>query len=113
MLYAVLFSLLFVVGVGLIVLPPSNTPIASIDLGVRRELAIRVAGAIAAGVLVLVVSGWVLPAVVVGAGAFWVIGGWQRRETSSTVEIRSCGSIPWCRSGSISSARMPRRRGPT
>ncbi len=87
MLYAVLFSLLFVVGIGLMLLPPGDTPVVSIDTGDARALAVRLTGAFVVGVLVLVVSGWVLPAVVVGVGAVWVIAGWQRRDTSSNVEI--------------------------
>lgn len=87
MLYAVLFSLLFVVGIGLMLVPPGDTPVVSIDTGDARALAVRLTGAFVVGVLVLVVSGWVLPAIVVGVGAVWVIAGWQRRDTSSNVEI--------------------------
>jgi hypothetical protein len=87
MLYAVLFSLLFVVGIGLMLLPPGDTPVVSIDTGDARALAVRLSGAFVVGVLVLVVSGWVLPAIVVGVGAVWVIAGWQRRDKSSNVEI--------------------------
>jgi hypothetical protein len=87
MLYAVLFSLLFVVGIGLMVLPPSDTPVVSIDTGDARALTIRVASAVIVGLLVLVVSGWVFPSFVVGVGAFWVIAGWQGRDRSSVVEI--------------------------
>jgi len=87
MLYALLFSLLFVVGIGLMLVPPGDTPVVSIDTGDARALAVRLTGAFVVGVLVLVVSGWVLPAIVVGVGAVWVIAGWQRRDTSSNVEI--------------------------
>ncbi|MFW2335015.1 type II secretion system F family protein [Ilumatobacter sp.] len=87
MLFAVLFSLLFVVGIGLMLLPPGDTPVVSIDTGDARALAVRLTGAFVVGVLVLVVSGWVLPAVVVGVGAVWVIAGWQKRDKSGNVEI--------------------------
>jgi hypothetical protein len=33
------------------------------------------------------VSGWVLPAAVVGFGAFWAIAGWQRRHRGADSEI--------------------------
>ncbi len=39
------------------------------------------------GLLVFVVSGWVLPGAVVGAGAFWAISGWQGRDRTSDTEI--------------------------
>ena len=84
---AVLFAVLFVVGIGLIVLPPGDGPVIAIETGDLRAVAVRVAGAVVIGVLVLVVSGWVVPAVVVGVGAAWVIAGWQRRERSSASEI--------------------------
>lgn len=87
MSFAVLLSLLFVVGIGLIVVPPGDSPVVSIDTRDVRAMAGRIGGAAVIGVLVLVVSGWVLPAVVVGAGAAWVIAGWQRRERSSASEI--------------------------
>ncbi len=87
MLYALLFSLLFVVGLALMALPRSDAPLMAMRIGDVRELAGRLLGAALVGLLVLVVSGWVLPAVVVGTGAFWVIGGWQRRDKSSAVEI--------------------------
>lgn len=87
MFYALLFSLLFVVGVALMALPPSDAPLMALRIGDVRELAGRLLGAAVVGLLVLVVSGWVVPAVVVGTGAFWVIGGWQRRDKSSAVEI--------------------------
>jgi len=85
--YAAMFSLLFVVGIGLIALPPGDTPVVSIDTGDARGLVVRVIGAVVIGVLVLAVSGWLLPAVVVGLGAAWVIAGRQRREQSGAAEI--------------------------
>ncbi len=87
MLFAILFSLLFVVGVALAAVPPSDLPAARIGIGDVRSLVSRLLGAVVIGVLVLVVSGWVVPAVVVGAGAYWLVAGWQRRDRSSDVEI--------------------------
>jgi hypothetical protein len=51
--------------------------------GVRRQLAIAVGSA----ALIVAVSGWIVPAVVVGAGAWWAVGGWQRRQRHGTAEI--------------------------
>lgn len=87
MLIVIALSLLFVAGVALAVLPPGDAPRVTMSpLDVRR-LGIRFVGACVAGLLVLVVSGWVLPGVVVGGGAFWAIGGWQRRDRAGDVEI--------------------------
>jgi hypothetical protein len=90
MLAAIALSLLFVVGVAVAVVPPGSAPtIHTVDVrkpGVRK-LGVRVAGACCAGLLVLVVSGWIVPGVVVGGGAFWAIGGWQRRDRAGEVEI--------------------------
>ena len=44
-------------------------------------------GATAVGVLVFVVSSWLVPGIVVGVGAHWAIGGWQRRQRSTATEI--------------------------
>jgi len=90
MLAAIALSLLFVVGVAVAVVPPGSAPtIHTVDVrkpGVRK-LGVRVVGACCAGLLVLVVSGWIVPGVVVGGGAFWAIGGWQRRDRAGEVEI--------------------------
>lgn len=86
MLYAALLSVVFVGGVALALSPPRELPTAVVRRGVRRH-GTRVAGAAAAGLTVLVVSGWVVPGLVVGVGAFWAIGGWQRRDRASSAEI--------------------------
>jgi hypothetical protein len=51
--------------------------------GVRRQLAIAVGSA----ALVIAVSGWIVPAVVVGVGAWWAVAGWQRRQRHGPAEI--------------------------
>jgi hypothetical protein len=51
--------------------------------GVRRQLAIAVGSA----ALIVAVSGWIVPAVVVGAGAWWAVAGWQRRQRHGPAEI--------------------------
>ncbi|MEO6653545.1 MAG: hypothetical protein ABIP17_12910 [Ilumatobacteraceae bacterium] len=82
-----MLSLLFVAGVAIALIPPSGsarTAISTVDL---RRLAVRFVGASLAGLLVLVVSGWVLPGLVIGLGAFWAISNWQQRDRTSTVEI--------------------------
>ena len=87
MLIAVALSLLFVIGVAVAVLPAGDAPTITMSTGDVRKLGVRFVGACFAGLLVLIVSGWVLPGVVVGAGAFWAIGGWQRRDRVGDAEI--------------------------
>ena len=87
MLIAVALSLLFVIGVAVAVLPAGDAPTITMSTGDVRKLGARFVGASFAGLLVLIVSGWVLPGVVVGAGAFWAIGGWQRRDRVGDAEI--------------------------
>ncbi|MEO6653459.1 MAG: hypothetical protein ABIP17_12465 [Ilumatobacteraceae bacterium] len=84
---AALLSLLFVAGVALAAIPPSESARSSISTVDVRRLAVRFVGAALAGLLVLVVSGWVLPGLVIGLGAFWAIANWQRRDRTSNVEI--------------------------
>ena len=92
MLLAISFSVVFVLGVGLVVLPPVSATAFMNRTGTTdgrdvRILGVRFVGACGAGLLVLLVAGWVLPGVVVGVGAFWAIGGWQRRDRAGDVEI--------------------------
>ncbi|MGH9135275.1 MAG: type II secretion system F family protein, partial [Ilumatobacteraceae bacterium] len=49
----------------------------------RRSLAVAVTTA----ALVLVVSGWIVPAFVVGAGGWLAAAGWQRRQRHGRAEI--------------------------
>src|SRR5690606_36740502 len=80
----VVFSVLFVAGVAIAVMPAStpasDTPSAPTDPRRTRRLATRVLGGLASGTLIVLVSGWLLPGVVVGVGAAAAIGGWQRRQ---------------------------------
>lgn len=87
MLIAIALSLLFVLGVAVAWFPPRDAPTITMDTGEVRELGVRFVGASCIGILVLVVSGWILPGFVVGGGAFWAIGGWQRRDRAGHAEI--------------------------
>jgi len=53
----------------------------------RRGLDQQLAIAVITATIVLVVSGWIVPAVVVGAGAWWAVAGWQRRQRNGPAEI--------------------------
>jgi len=83
----ILCSVLFVVGVAIAVLPPSGEAGAKVTVATTRELAVRLVVAMAIGLVVFLVSGWLVPGLVVGAATFWVIGGWQRRQRTGDAEI--------------------------
>jgi hypothetical protein len=87
MLAAVALSLLFLAGVSLIVLPPGDGTVARLDTTDVRRLAARLVAAFVVGLVILVVSGWVAPAGVLGVGVFLAIGGWQRRDKNNSLEI--------------------------
>ena len=82
-----LTAVAFVGGIALAVIPPSDAPAAPTDPRRTRRIAIRVLVGLAVGTLVALVSGWVVPGIVVGVGAGWAVGGWQRRQRSGDAEI--------------------------
>jgi len=86
-LLLILLSVLFVIGVSIIVIPPGAAPAPSFEAGKVRRLGARFVGATAIGATVVLVSSWLVPGIVVGVGAFWAISGWQRRQRSSESEI--------------------------
>ena len=80
-------TLLFACGVFLVVTPAA--PRAGVDRGRRSLKALAwqlVAGLVAAAVVVLV-SGWLFPAAIVGAVAFWATAGWLGRQRGANREI--------------------------
>lgn len=83
---AVAWSLLFVAGVSIAVIPPPDRT-GKMSVDDVRQLAGRLLGAVIVGLLILVVSGWPAPAIVLGVGAFLAIGRWQRRDRGSDLEI--------------------------
>jgi hypothetical protein len=83
----VLLSVVVVVGVTLALSPSTAAPSVSMSAGSARRLAVRFAVALGAALLILLVSGWAIPALVVGLGAFWVVGTLQRRDRSTASEI--------------------------
>lgn len=83
----VALSALFVVGVSLMLLPPSSEPSPSFSTAAVRRFGIRFVGGAAVTVMVFLVSSWLVPGLVVGLGTFWAIGGWQRRQRSADTEI--------------------------
>jgi hypothetical protein len=86
-LLLILLSALFVIGVSIMVIPPGVAPTPTFSVGPVRRLGARFVGAAVIGVVVVLVSSWLVPGIVVGVGAFWAIGGWQRRQRSGELEI--------------------------
>ncbi len=83
----IMLSALFVLAVAIMLIPPDVASVPSFTTATVRRVGGRFVPASFVGLLVFVVSSWLLPGVVVGAGAFWVIGGWQRRQRSTATEI--------------------------
>ena len=89
----VLSTVAFVAGVALVVIAPGEVPTRPSDPRRTRRFASRVLGGLAIGTLVALVSGWIVPGAVIGAGAAWAIGGWQRRQRSSDAEIERLDAL--------------------
>ena len=83
----VLLSALFVAGVSLMLLPPSSARSPTFSTTSVRRLGFRFVGSTVVGVIVFLVSSWLIPGIVVGVGTYWAIGGWQRRQRSFATEI--------------------------
>lgn len=88
-------SLLFLVGVSIALLPatPPAVPVPAISTVALRRFGSRSVVSTAVGALVVVVSSWLVPGLVVGIGTFWAVGGWQRRQRSSRAEIERLDAL--------------------
>jgi hypothetical protein len=86
-------TLAFVLGVVLVATPPA--PRALTVRGTRsvKHLAVQFAVALAAGAVVLLVSGWLLPAAVAGGAAFWATAGWLGRRRGVNREIERLDAL--------------------
>ena len=83
----VLCSAMFVAGVVIAITPPAPSRSVVLSTATVRRLGVRLLAAVSVGLLLLVVSGWFAPSLVVAGGAFWAGGGWQSRDRSNDVEI--------------------------
>lgn len=88
----VLCSVTAVLGIALAITMPSPTT-PTVSVATVQRVGVRVAIAVVAGLLLLVVSGWVVPSSVVAIGAFWVAGAAQRRHRSSACEIERLDAL--------------------
>jgi hypothetical protein len=87
LLVVVLVSSVFVVGIAIMLVPTAPVSLPALRAVSIRRWCGRLIGAGAVGLLVFVVSSWLVPGVIVGVGAFWAIGGWQQRQRSAGTEI--------------------------
>jgi hypothetical protein len=85
--WLLLLSVVTIVGVAIALLPSTAAPSVRMSAGSARRLAVRFGVALGAGLLILLVSGWAIPALVVGLATFWVVGTVQRRDRSTASEI--------------------------
>ena len=84
---------LFVLGVSIAVAPSTGIGRLAIGAESARGVLPRLLGAGVATVAVLLMSGWLVPGVVVGAGVFWVAGGWQGRHRAAAREIERLDAL--------------------
>ena len=92
-------STLFVLGVVVACTPPSAARAFRIPGRSSRDLVVALSAGVGLGALVLVLSGWVVPALVVGAGAGWAALSWQHRQRSGDAEIQQLeGLASWIES---------------
>lgn len=89
----VVLTLAFVGGVALVVAPPASP--ARIGRGVQslKTLAVQLVVALAAAAMVLLISGWLLPAAIVGGAAFWATAGWLGRTRGAHREIERLDAL--------------------
>ncbi len=83
----ILLSVLFILGIVIAVFPPNETPWTTVRFAANKQSGGRLLIALAVGSLIVLMSGWLLPGIVVGVGAWWGVGGWQRRQKSGDSEI--------------------------
>lgn len=86
-LFSIVFTVVLVSGVAIAAIPPRTRAGPSFDTRSVRRQGVRFVGAAASASIVILVSGWVVPGLVVGAGAWWSVRGWQGRAGRPDAEI--------------------------
>ena len=86
-------TLAFVLGVVLVATPPAPRALTVRSTRSLKHLAVQLAAAVVTGVVVLLVSGWLLPAAVVGGAAFWATAGWLGRRRGASREIERLDAL--------------------
>ncbi len=83
----ILSTALFVLGVTIALIPPTSVATVPLSVASPRDLGVRLVAAFVAGMVIVLVSGWLVPGIIVGVGAYWAVGGWQRRQHSGDAEV--------------------------
>lgn len=58
-----------------------------------RKFAVRAISAMAIGLVVVAISGWLVPAVVVGTATWYWVGTWQRRDRSGVNDVERTDAL--------------------
>lgn len=82
----VLLTLLAVGGAAFVVVP-GTAGARPTSRWWTRPVTARILGGAGLAAVVAIVSGWLVPGLVVGAGASWVIDAWQQRQRSTVSDI--------------------------
>jgi hypothetical protein len=83
----VLSTLLGVLGAVVVLAPVDDVRQPRATFRPPRDAVARFTVAAALGLLVLVVSGWLVPALVLGVGAWWAYGAWQQRQRNDGGDV--------------------------
>jgi tight adherence protein B len=91
----VLLTVLFVLGVIVAVLPVDEPDLeaAPNSSSFDRSSAVQVAAAAALGLVVVAVSGWLVPGLVIGAATWYWVGAWQRRNRSGSSDVERTDAL--------------------
>lgn len=83
----ILSTALLVLGVTVALIPPTSAPTVRVRTTSPRDLGIRLVAALVSGLAIILVSGWLVPGIIVGVGTYWAVSGWQRRQHSGDAEV--------------------------
>jgi len=98
-LLLIAMSTLLILGLVIACTPPSTSRAFIIGGRTSRARMVSTIVGFGAGALVLVLSGWVVPSMVVGIGGGWAALGWQRRQRVGDSEIQQLeGLASWIES---------------
>lgn len=86
-------TLVGAVGVALMVAPADATARPIVTARQRSQMALRATAAVTVFGVVFVVSRWFLPAIVVGAGTYWLVASYQARSYRGTGETERLDAL--------------------
>lgn len=91
----ILLSALFVLAVAIVVVPvgDSDSARAGRALNFDRVTGAQLASSASVGSIVLACSGWVVPAIVIGAATWHWVGSWQRRDRGRASDVERTDAL--------------------